>query len=1031
MVRRRACYLEVSIVNNYFKRKIKAFGNQNDGIVNEITGIPPLSLPNSKGKNLKSYSISGNVDEEIIGFSDSDVVLPDGYTLLDYIQSSGTQYINTNYKPNANTEIEIDFMPLVTNGVQRYFGGMSPDAGVAFGLNTDGKYMFATNNSWNYSLPYAATSRTKLKYNSNGELFIDNVKQTTMNTVSLSSAALYLFAVNYNGTVYTPATMRLYAYLISENGVLLHFYVPCINPNNEIGMYDVVSNKFYSNAGTGTFIKSPFNLLRTAGRTNQAVSGNAQTKRILQGDKYVFLTANNNVSATTEISLVEGGVSFSRQSGGHGVAFPVKLKPNHSYTAYANVSATTTTATMNIRISFYEADGTWISTWYQGNATNNGMTLKSFTVPSNSDMTLIVCAKNNTETGTAPTITFSNIMIVEGVYTTSNAPAYTPYKQLLTDCNGVGDKTKNLLLLKGRTEQTSIGGSGTSEKRILDCSKYAKGIAINNSTVGYAISNVQITADGVSCNITAVGGTVALPVKLASGLTYSISSINSSGGQIRIIYYQADGTFGGEITTTSSGIVKTFTVPSDADVTVILLRRAGSANDSPYTFSNIMLVEGSYTSSTMPTYEQFGYKIPVLSSGKNLLNGTVIRNDYVSNRSHLTEGTYIFSCDIANATKWRFVMNVYDENGNKIPSNVYNITPSMYITVTNALKVSADTTLSTIKFSLYRPADVIFTIEGGDTSASTTVTNAQIEAGNERTEYEPYVAGTINNIFITPKPEISLTGSTSFEKGTISGDGSYSSDTTRIRAKEFIPVDNNTNYILSNPAIACTTYVFLYSSADDTGYIKRLPGWASLPYTFNTESASYIKIIFKKDDGTTFEPSEIGTVVVKPIDNVQLIKAGENSDIINYPQNTITRMMGKFIFTGNENIDMYDNQHGFRFLITGMQSGMCIDGFCNRFENFNNVTDNDIPRVFFGYNNNYVYFRRVTSTSVTKADMQAILADWYLNGKPLTIWYPLENETEEAVTLPDIPTIRGNATIMIDTEVQPSEVFVKYEATSR
>lgn len=531
----------------------------------------------------------------------------------------------------------------------------------------------------------------------------------------------------------------------------------------------------------GTAIEGKPNLLRTAGRTNQAVSGNAQTKRILQGDKYVFLTANNNVSATTEVTLTEGGVSFSKLSDGHGVAFPVKLKPNYNYTAYANVSATTTTATMNIRISFYEADGTWISTWYQGNATNNGMTLKSFTVPSNADMTLIVCAKNNTETGTAPTITFSNIMLIEGVYTTSNAPAYTPYKQLLTDIDGVGDKTKNLLLLKGRTEQTSIGGSGTSEKRILDCSKYAKGIAINNSTVGYTISNVQITADGVSCNITAVGGTVALPVKLASGLTYSISSINSSGGQIRIIYYQADGTFGGEITTTSSGIVKTFTVPSDADVTVILLRRAGSANDSPYTFSNIMLVEGSYTSSTMPAYEQFSYKIPVLSSGTH-------------------------------------------------------------------------------------------------------------------------------------------------------------------------------NIIINN----------------------------------------------------------------------SLFKTGESVDTVNYPQNKTIKAVGKYEFTGNETIELYDNSKGFRFTVSDMETGNCIDGFCNRFENFKNVTDNDVPRVFFGYNNNYVYFRRFSDTATTAEAIKEILASWYSNGKPLTIWYPLEDETEEAVTLPDIPTVRGNATIMIDTEVQPSEISVEY-----
>ena len=30
--------------------------------------------------------------------------------------------------------------------------------------------------------------------------------------------------------------------------------IPCKNPSNEIGMYDLVNDVFYSNAGTGSFI---------------------------------------------------------------------------------------------------------------------------------------------------------------------------------------------------------------------------------------------------------------------------------------------------------------------------------------------------------------------------------------------------------------------------------------------------------------------------------------------------------------------------------------------------------------------------------------------------------------------------------------------------------------------------------------------------------------------------------------------------------------------------------------------------------
>lgn len=38
--------------------------------------------------------------------------LPSGYTPLEYIKSSGTQYINTGFNPNQNTRVVVDVKPL-------------------------------------------------------------------------------------------------------------------------------------------------------------------------------------------------------------------------------------------------------------------------------------------------------------------------------------------------------------------------------------------------------------------------------------------------------------------------------------------------------------------------------------------------------------------------------------------------------------------------------------------------------------------------------------------------------------------------------------------------------------------------------------------------------------------------------------------------------------------------------------------------------------------------------------------------------
>ena len=36
--------------------------------------------------------------------------LPSGYTRLEYIESTGTQYIDTGVVPDANTKVECDFL---------------------------------------------------------------------------------------------------------------------------------------------------------------------------------------------------------------------------------------------------------------------------------------------------------------------------------------------------------------------------------------------------------------------------------------------------------------------------------------------------------------------------------------------------------------------------------------------------------------------------------------------------------------------------------------------------------------------------------------------------------------------------------------------------------------------------------------------------------------------------------------------------------------------------------------------------------
>jgi hypothetical protein len=49
----------------------------------------------------------------------------------------------------------------------------------------------------------------------------------------------------------------MYSCQIYDNGTLIRDYVPCITPDNEAGLYDLVNGAFYANMGSGAFKSGP------------------------------------------------------------------------------------------------------------------------------------------------------------------------------------------------------------------------------------------------------------------------------------------------------------------------------------------------------------------------------------------------------------------------------------------------------------------------------------------------------------------------------------------------------------------------------------------------------------------------------------------------------------------------------------------------------------------------------------------------------------------------------------------------------
>lgn len=185
--------------------------------------------------------------------------LPTAYTRLAYIQSTGTQYVDSKFVPNQDTRVVVDMNVSQSNNQQGLFGAR--DGSIYFELFT----YTATNG---YQDDYGSTQKYPVGAINYGRHILDKNKNVfsvdgiAVNTITATtfsiSYSVFLLSINKDGSAYAavPTTAKLYSCQIYDNGTLVRDFVPCINPSGTVGLYDLVGKKFYGNAGTGTFTGS-------------------------------------------------------------------------------------------------------------------------------------------------------------------------------------------------------------------------------------------------------------------------------------------------------------------------------------------------------------------------------------------------------------------------------------------------------------------------------------------------------------------------------------------------------------------------------------------------------------------------------------------------------------------------------------------------------------------------------------------------------------------------------------------------------
>ena len=187
--------------------------------------------------------------------------LPEGYTELEYIRSTGEQYINSEFKPNQDTRVVCDAQFTATPTFSMLFGTRVTTSLGMFALiwHIDNYFRPEYNTTLNKNIPVTVANLY------NRRVYDMNKQTTTIDGVSVSYTYaafqcpnnLYIFASNNAGKSEFLSTMKLYSCQIYDNGTLVRDYVPCLTPSKEVGLYDIVNGVFYGNAGTGYFLPGP------------------------------------------------------------------------------------------------------------------------------------------------------------------------------------------------------------------------------------------------------------------------------------------------------------------------------------------------------------------------------------------------------------------------------------------------------------------------------------------------------------------------------------------------------------------------------------------------------------------------------------------------------------------------------------------------------------------------------------------------------------------------------------------------------
>ena len=368
-------------------------------------------------------------------------ILPSEYQQVEYIENTENSYIDTGkiLTQNNSVECKIKTPSTLADVTSMSFGSRDGASSNNISSNFISNIITIDFNNSNYNTYRASytnmqvsteyilytSKNTRKIYNKNRNVLVEN--NTICNDTITTPNTAHIFRINpMPQQHWLYGKIRLYYFKIWENDELIMNLIPCYRKSdNEIGLYDLVSNTFLTNQGTGTFAKGdnvtipnpdfPIPIKNVIGNNNVKI----QNKNLFVAQKIVDDSNNTDVYLTQD-----GFIRFA--TGGNAIIIKPSfaIKSSTAYTFKFIIKSAVTT-TNSFRFTMVYTDGT---TQYSQSVSRTDTDEFEMVFSTNGSKTLDFI-RNQWTSGKEAFLKIDGSMILEGSYTAQTIPEYVPHQE--------------------------------------------------------------------------------------------------------------------------------------------------------------------------------------------------------------------------------------------------------------------------------------------------------------------------------------------------------------------------------------------------------------------------------------------------------------------------------------------------------------------------------------------------------------------------------------------------------------------------